>query len=282
MRIGVIGGGVAGLGSAYHLAHEGHEVEVFEESPCLGGLAGCIDFDGFRVEKYYHFVCRGDDDLEDLLGRLGIADELDWRPARMEFFCGGKRYPFGTPWDLLRFRPISLAARIRFGVNVAVSRSAGSWEAYEDITARDWLISQIGQQAYDVIWEPLLRVKFGPYHDQISASWIWHRIHRVARSRRNILARERLGFLKRGTDVLLSALVDALEQRNVRLHTSARVETINLGPDGVTGLTVTRQLVPFDAIVSTVPLPVLIGLLPPGRPGSSAMSPASGTSPSFA
>jgi protoporphyrinogen oxidase len=177
MRIGIVGGGVAGLGCAYHLAQRGHRIEVFEQAPFLGGLAACFDFDGLRVERYYHFVCRDDADLIDVLERLALREELEWRPARMKFFYHGTLYPFGTPWDLLRFRPLPLRARVRFGLNVALSRSAKSWEQYERVTARDWLVSQIGQRAYEVIWEPLLRIKFGSYCDQISASWIWHRIH---------------------------------------------------------------------------------------------------------
>jgi protoporphyrinogen oxidase len=262
MRIGIVGGGVAGLGSAYFLSERGHQVEVFEQAPSLGGLAGSFDFDGLRVEKYYHFVCRDDVDLVDILKRLGLSDELEWRPGKMKFFYRGKLYPFGTPWDLLRFRPLSLAGRVRFGLNVALSRSAKSWEEYEAVTARDWLISQIGQEVYDVVWEPLLRIKFGPYYDRISASWIWHRIHRVARSRAHVLARERLGFLKRGTQALLDVLIGDLRSRGVGLNVSCTVQGISVGHEGVTGLTIDGQHRPFDAVVSTAPLPILRGLLP--------------------
>lgn len=262
MRIGIVGGGVAGLGAAYHLAAQGHHVELFEQAPVLGGLAGCFDFDGLQVEKYYHFVCRDDVDLVDMLGRLCLGSELEWRASRMKFFYHGDLYAFGTPWDLLRFRPLSLGERLRFGLNVALSRSAASWQRHESITARDWLIERIGRHAYEVIWEPLLRIKFGPYYDQISASWVWHRIHRVVRSRGHLLAREQLGFLKRGTSVLLEALIGALRQAGVALRTSAAVEAITLGPAGVTGLKIAGEHRPFDRIVSTTPLPLLARLLP--------------------
>jgi protoporphyrinogen oxidase len=264
MRIGVVGGGVAGLGSAYFLSERGHQVEVFEQAPFLGGLAGCFDFDGLDVERFYHFVCRDDVDLIDMLTRLGLDDELAWRPGKMKFFYRGQLYAFGTPWDLLRFRPLPLSGRIRFGLNVALSRSDKSWEQYESVTARDWLIAEIGQRAYEVVWEPLLRIKFGSYYDQISASWIWHRIHRVARSRSNILARERLGFLKRGSQALLDALTAVLRQRGVALNVAVAVEGIRAEQGRVTGLTIGDQQRPFDAVISTVPLPVLARMLPAG------------------
>jgi len=263
MRVGIVGGGVAGLGCAYALAQRGHRVEVFEQAPALGGLAGCFDFDGMQVEKYYHFVCRDDVDLLAMLQELGLSAELEWRRGRMRFFYRGALYRFGTPWDLLRFRPLSLGARVRFGLNVAWSRSAQSWRRYEAMTARDWLVEQIGEEAYTVIWEPLLRLKFGPYYDQISASWIWHRVHRMARSRAHILARERLGFLKRGTSILLEALTAALQRQGVGLHTAVTVEAITVAGDQVTGLTVDGQHRAFDAVISTVPLPILARLVAP-------------------
>ena len=264
MRIGIVGGGVAGLGCALHLSEGGHRVDVFEQAPEMGGLAGSFDFDGTSVEKYYHFICRDDHDLVSLLPRLGLEDEIEWRPGRMCFFYHGKLYPFGTPWDLLRFRPLSLTARLRFGFNVAVSRSAKSWERYESVTARDWLISQIGEEAYTAVWEPLLRIKFGPHYDRVSASWIWHRIHRVARSRSHIFARESLGFLKRGTALLLARLIARLEAHGTGLYTSAAVGRILTEGERATGLVVNGEARAYDAVISTVPLPVLTRLLPDG------------------
>ncbi|MBI3782056.1 MAG: FAD-dependent oxidoreductase, partial [Deltaproteobacteria bacterium] len=263
MRIGIVGGGVAGLGCAYFLSAAGHGVDVFEQASTLGGLAGSFDFDGLQVEKYYHFICRDDDDLIDLIHRLGLTPELEWRPGKMCFFYDGWLYPFGTPWDLLRFHPLSLRDRLRFGINVALSRSERSWQQYESMTAHDWLVRQIGADVYRVIWEPLLRIKFGPYYDRVSASWIWHRIHRVARSRPHILARERLGFLKHGTDVLLEALIAELQRRSVGLHPGASVDAITVRDGAVTGVTVNGRHQPYDAVISTAPLPILLRLLGP-------------------
>ena len=263
LRIAIIGGGVAGLGCAYLLSTRGHTIQLFEQAPFLGGLAGSFDFDGLDVEKYYHFICRDDADLVGILEELGIADELEWRTGKMKFFYRGELFPFGTPFDLLRFRPMSMGGRLRFGFNVARSRSSRSWQRYESVTARDWLLAKVGREAYEVVWEPLLKIKFGAYSDDISASWAWHRIHRVARSRSHLLAREKLGFLRRGTSALVNALVAKLRSAGVELHVSASVESIGVEGSVVTGLTAAGRFIPFDVVISTVSLPILARLLPP-------------------
>lgn len=261
MHIAIIGGGVAGLGVAYFLARSGYAVEVFEQAAELGGLAGTFDFDGFRVEKYYHFICRDDQPLLAMLADLGLAEEVDWKPGRMRFAFGPRLYPFETPWDLLRFEPLSFIDRLRFGAVVAWYRRRNNWRAYERHTAREWLLARFGRAAFETIWAPLLELKFGRFASEVSAAWIWHRIHRLARSRDGLLGQEKLGFLRGGTDVLLSRLIAQLRERGVVLHTRARVERILVEHGQVCGIRVEGEDRHYAAVVSTVPLPVLARIL---------------------
>ena len=43
MRIGVVGSGIAGLGSALLLHRQGHAVTLFEAGPVLGGHTATVD-----------------------------------------------------------------------------------------------------------------------------------------------------------------------------------------------------------------------------------------------
>ena len=260
----VIGGGLAGLSAAYDLARAGEQVTVLETAPTFGGLASSIPIEGLHIERFYHFICRADDDLINLVSELGLDDYLHWEPSKTQFYYNGRMYQFSRPHHLLNFRPVPFLQRLRFGIHVLASRFRKDWQALDGIPAREWLISHVGQQAYSVIWHPLLGVKFGDYHDKISAAWIWHRINRVATSRKGLLGRDYLGYLEFGTDTVTNALVDSLEaQENVTLKGNAAVDEIIIEDESVTGVRLQDgEVIPADYVVSTAALPVLSKIAP--------------------
>lgn len=269
-RICIIGGGLAGLSAAYDLGRWGYDVLVLESGNELGGLASSLTIEGRPIERFYHFICKSDTDLVDLSNELGIGDKLHWRPSKTSFYYNGGLYGFGTPFDLLRFTPVPFLQRIRFGLNVVWSRYRKLWQRLDKLPAKSWLVRQIGQTAYDVIWDPLLRVKFGDYHENVSAAWIWHRIHRVASSRRRIWEHELLGYLERGSETVIEALAERIQAMpNVEVRTNARVERIASQRGHVTGLHLVGEAdaIPCDDLISTIALKILVKLAPDLDPG---------------
>lgn len=262
MNIAIIGGGISGLSAAYFLSKKGHRVTVFERDEHVGGLAASFDFGGHFIEKYYHFICAGDSDLIELCDELGLGEKLCWRDSRMSFFVNGKLYPFGTPLNLLSFSPVSPLGRIRFGLNVMYAKSIKSWRRLESETAEAWLTRHIGKQAFDVIWRPLLKIKFGEYAEEVAASWMWHRIHRVATSRKRFLQREQLGYLTGGTKMLMDALQERIERAGGDIRTSSAVTSVVVKDGRATGIRCGKKKIEFDAVISTVALPLVRRLLP--------------------
>ena len=118
----VIGGGPAGIKAAHSLVKAGADVKLLESGPVLGGLASSFDVQGVRIERYYHFICKGDDHLVETLAELGLSSKLRWRDSRMAYFVDGTLYPFLTPLELLRFRPLSLQDRVRAGLAVKLAQ----------------------------------------------------------------------------------------------------------------------------------------------------------------
>ncbi len=260
----VIGAGLAGLTTAYDLGRQGRRVVVLEAAPDLGGLASSVDVAGHPVERFYHFICGGDTDLFAMVDELGLSDRLHWRQAATSYLYQGTIYPFGSPLDLLRFSPVPLLQRLRFGLNVVSSRYRRSWRALDRVPARAWLERQIGADAYRVIWDPLLKVKFGASHDQVSAAWIWHRINRVASSRRRSAT-----ATARRPEHCSPTIVEALASRLrampcVELRTGVRVDRVLVDNRTVAGVKLVGDERPVACrqAVSTVALPALVRMVP--------------------
>jgi protoporphyrinogen oxidase len=260
MKVAVLGGGPAGLATGLRLLQQGVDVTLFERAGTLGGLAGSFDFDGLRVEKYYHFICAGDDGIVALAGELGL--QIRWKATRTSFFHEGRHYGFSSALDLLRFGPVPFIGRIRFGLHILRAKYTEDWRRVDDETAVNWLKHQIGEAAYQVIWHPLLSVKFGHYYEQISAAWIWHRVHRVAIGRRHPLDKEKYGHIVGGTDRLIGGMEAQIRRLGGAIQTNAAVEQILAEDMRAVGVRVSGTDLPFDAVVSAVPLPVYIQLLP--------------------
>jgi protoporphyrinogen oxidase len=255
----VIGGGPAGLKAAHELAKQGLQVTLCEASPVVGGLASAFETGGVTIERYYHFICKGDDDLLATLDELELSALLRWRSSRMAYFVAGRLYPFLTPIDLLRFRPLSLWNRARAGFALKWAQRQGE-ERLAPQHAIPWLTEMFGEAAYRIIWEPLMRFKFAHYAPEVSAAWIWARMVRLSRSRRSPF-KEELGYLEGGSARVMNTLAGAIEQRGGRILLKAPVEKILLAEGRVTGARVNGETLPADLVVSTITTPVFTRLI---------------------
>jgi protoporphyrinogen oxidase len=216
VRIAVIGAGVAGLVAAYRLTAAGHEVDVYERWPGLGGQAATIDIGGgHRLERYYHHLFTTDRHIAALYEELGMPAELEWRPSSVAMFAHGRQWPFTTPGDLLRFGPLPPFDRVRMGVAVLLlQRLANDQAPYERITARAWIERRMGKAAWREVWGPMLRGKFGARADEIAMVWIWNKL----RLRRGEDAREEhLGYPGRSWEPLFAELQRLIESRGGRV-----------------------------------------------------------------
>ena len=116
MTIGIIGAGISGMSAALRLAKGGHTVEIFQRESEVGGLIATFDLAGTRTERFYHFLCAGDVSYFELCRELGLASRVRFTKPRTGFYYQGRSFPFTSAVDLVRFSPITLAQRIRFGL----------------------------------------------------------------------------------------------------------------------------------------------------------------------
>lgn len=267
MRIGIVGAGLAGLAAGQVLARAGHEVVVAEQEKQPGGLAGTFAYGGTRLEMFYHHIFTTDLETIQTIKDLGLADRLLWRETPMGIYSQGRLKKFATPWDLLRFTPLSFPNRIRFGLCILYLSRVKRWQKYEQVRAKDWMLKAFGQQAYDVVWGPLLHGKFGEYADDIGMPWFYSRVHTRAGSREQGMMKESLGYLKGSFQVLHAALVSDLEARGGSVRCGEPVRGLILEQGRVAGWRTSKGRERLDAVLATQAPPALWDLLPPNLAG---------------
>lgn len=219
MRLAVIGAGVAGLTCAHRLGQAGHTVDVYERWPGLGGQAATFDLGGGqRLERYYHHLFTSDRHIAELYDELGMPGELEWLPSSVAFFLEGRTWPFTTPAHLLRFGPLSLRSRIRMGLAVLrLQRTASDVTPFERMTARDWIVKAMGAEAWEKVWGPLLRGKFGDRADDISMAWLWGKLTMRRKLRGKEASQELLGYPRGSWELLLQALRRSIQAQGGRV-----------------------------------------------------------------
>jgi protoporphyrinogen oxidase len=250
-----------GLSAAYHALKAGHAVTLFEADKVAGGMAAHFDFDGLSIERFYHFVCKADRPTFDLMTELGIGDAMRWRATSMGYFVDGKHYAWGDPLSLLKFPRLNLLSKLRYGAQMFLSTKRRDFTPLETMSAKDWIIKGCGQKVYDELWRRLLELKFYEYADDISAAWICTRIKRIGTSRKSLM-QEELGYIAGGSQTLVDALVGAIRARGGSLRLGARVSEIMSVGGRVCGVRVDGAQEPFDAVISTVPTPLISRMVP--------------------
>ena len=294
MRVGVIGGGAAGLVAGYELGKLGHQVVVYERAPFLGGQASTFDVGGARLERGYHHLFTGDTDIISLAEEIGLGDRMRRFESRVGTLYDGKIYNFVTAMDLLRFTPLSLFDRVRLGLVTLFLRRMKEWRHLEEFTADEWLRRKAGKRAYEVFWGPMLRGKFGEdFYDQVGMPWVWGKINTRFASRGKGLAREMLVYPTGSFGEIFDTLGQRIVEQGNQVHISTAVTGIVVEEGRVAGLqaalrpatwtspqpladpddsdTAERDpasdegqsaFEPFDAVVATVPSYSFARLLP--------------------
>ena len=254
-KIAILGGGPMGLAVAYELCLHGYKPTLFEADDRLGGMAASFNFGGIDIERYYHFHCLNDYDFFELCKELNIFQEIEWRETKMGFFFKKKLYKWGTISSVLLFPHLSLTSKLRYLLHAARCLTLRNWDKLDKIKATLWIKKWLGRKNYKILWEALFQYKFFNYRDDISAAWIWSRINRLARSRKNL--KENIGFLKGGSKVLIESLEDKLRSFGCKINCKSLVKAIKPLKSGGAQLIVNNKKYTFDKVITTCPLPII-------------------------
>jgi protoporphyrinogen oxidase len=262
VKVVVIGAGATGLAIAYLLARAGLQVHVIEKSPIPGGLLATFAVgDCDRLEHFYHHFFTHDAEINWLLRELNLSDKVIFHETSMGVFRDGQLFPFSSPFDVLRFRPINLPSRLRFGISAAMLSNFAGYADRDEMPCLDWFQRWAGRSATEAIWKPLLVSKFGEAADRIPLAWMAGRLRQRAKSRK--IGQEKLGYLEGSLQVLVDRWLVVLKDLGVTLTTGAGVDSLSMRGERVAGAVVGGMTIDADFVVATTPTPHLAELVRP-------------------
>ena len=252
----ILGGGALGLTLAYRLARSGVPVVVMEREGEAGGLAAGfpVGDGGIYLEKFYHHLFRTDKAAISLIEELGLGDKLYWGEPNSSLLYQGKPYRLaGSVGAIMAITPLSVPDRLRLGLAGLFLKMLPAPNLLEGRTAATWLRRWMGKPAYEVVWEPQLRGKFGDYADKIAMPWMWARIHCRTNS---------LGYLRGGFQALYQTLVERIRTYGGEVRLGTTVDSVTSTGDGELLVKVGASEERYSQVISTLPSRVTCRIAP--------------------
>jgi hydroxysqualene dehydroxylase len=166
LRVGVVGGGLAGITAALACADAGCAVTLLEARPRLGGLTSSFRRGALDVDNGQHVFLRCCTSYLALLDRLGVADQVTLQPRLdIPVHVPGRRpgrlrrsrmpAPLHLAGALLRHRPLTVAQRLRLPGAALALRGVDSADPATDARSfADWLRAHgQGDRAITALWD---------------------------------------------------------------------------------------------------------------------------------
>jgi len=290
MRVAIVGAGLAGMATAVELVDAGHEVEIFESRPFVGGKVGSwVDADGNHVEMGLHVFFGCYYQLFDLMKKVGALDNLRLKDHTHTFINkGGRtgeldfRFITGAPFNGLKafFTTSQLSLQDKLQNSLALGTSPivrglvdfdGAMRTIRDldkISFADWFRRHGGNDgSLKRMWNPIAYALGFIDTENISARCMLTIFQFFAvRSEASVLR------MLEGSpyEYLHKPIIDYLEARGAKIYTRRRVREILFTDAGektnVTGLVIangeTEETITADAYVCASDVPGVQRLLP--------------------
>jgi squalene-associated FAD-dependent desaturase len=290
-RIGVVGGGLAGMAAALAAADGGAEVVLFERRPVLGGLTASIVHNGLSFDNGQHVFLRCCTAYRSFIDRIGatgqvfLQDRLDvpvLAPggARASIKRSGLPAPAHLAVSLGTYRHLSLVERVRLvRPALALGRLDPDDASLDAASFGDWLTGRRqSKRAIDRLWNlialPTINVAAG--EASLGLATKVFRVGLLDRSDAGDIGWSRvpLGELH-GT-----IAARALQAAGVETELGSPVGPIGRSPLGAFVLSAGPRKAVVDAVILATPLRVSASIgAPLGAVGSAREAERLGTSP---
>ena len=274
----ILGAGPAGLAAGWELARRGRPARVLEAAPQVGGLSRTVWRNGYGFDIGGHRFFTRVQRVQALWDAV-LPEDFLVRPRMSRILYRGRyfSYPLDPVNALRHLGPVE-AARCLTSFGAAQLRPRGDERTFEE-----WVSNRFGDRLFDIFFRTYTEKVWGIPCDRISAAWAAQRIKNLSlggavKSALGLTPAgkvtsliEEFHYPRRGPGQMYEAMADAQVQAGGAVELRQRVTSVQVAGGRVRGVRVVgadgvaRDL-PADAVLSSIPLTVLVQILDPPPP----------------
>jgi len=268
-KVAVIGAGPTGLTVAHELTRKGHQVEVFEASRQVGGMARSFELWGTMVDLGPHRFFSPDARVNRLwLELVGPDFRMVERMTRIFYRGGLFDYPLRPLNVLTRLGGLEAArCMLSYARQLVMNRlDTSAPDSFED-----WVVAAFGRRLFEVFFKDYSEKLWGIPCGELDVDFAAQRIQRfsLARACTSALGLEkvihktlvhRFPHPLQGAGIVYERMAERIRDWGGTIHLGCPVK--GLDDDGLDLRLADGTTRTFDHVVSTMPLTLLCRSLP--------------------
>jgi protoporphyrinogen oxidase len=272
----ILGGGLTGLSTAWHLKQAGYDIyQLFEKESRVGGLTRSESVDGFTFDYTGHLLHFKDENIKEtvlgLLGEnIGFIERNSWIFSKNVF----TKYPFqtntyGLPKEIVKECIIGfIEAKYEEKEKGSVNSNKFSDESQEEKTFEDWIYESFGSGIAKHFMIPYNEKLWTVHPNEMTCDWMGRFVPQTSLDQLLDGAlsdqAKKIGYnanfyypLKGGIESLPKAFASSLSN----LHINREAYKIDIKEKKITFKT--GEEIRYDKLVSTLPLNILANSIHP-------------------
>jgi len=289
-KIGIIGGGPAGLTAAYLLGQAGQDVTVFEADPeYVGGISRTETYKGYHFDIGGHRFFSKSQEVEDFWTEI-LGDDMLQRPRSSRIYYGKKFFSY----PLAAFDALKKLGIIESGLCMLSYLRAKLFPVKNPTNFEDWVSNQFGKRLFNIFFKTYTEKVWGISCKEISADWAAQRIkglslsstiknalfHPKSKDKHSVIKTliDTFRYPRLGPGMMWEVCAAKSKAMGVKVEMGARVTGIYQENDEwAIEINNGKRYTGFDHVISSAPMRELIASLSPA-PAEEAMNAAAALS----